>query len=249
MTERNEEIAKRYLDGESSYAIAKDYDISDRHVRKILTNLGVPRRAGRNHKYEINTDFFKVWSHDMAYVLGFILTDGCIVGNTFSISQRDDEILTILNEVMMSNYPIRKRKNGRSHLYTLTINRQSMVNDLKALGITEDKSLTVRMPDVPAEYLPDFIRGVIDGDGWVQDRGYVMNITTASDAFADDLLCVFENLGLNSRITTQGKANRVWVSGKQDVVKLAEWLYADTTRPHLERKRERFYVNKKTLAS
>lgn len=249
MTERNADIARRYLNGESTDAIATHYGISDRQVRNILTKLNVPRRKGRNPIYEINTDFFKTWTNDMAYVLGFILTDGNIVGNVFSISQVNNEILTKINEVMASTYPIHKRKNGRSYLYNLTIYRRNMVDDLKAIGITENKSTTIEMPDIPAEYMADFIRGVIDGDGWVQDRGYVMNITTASEIFAEQLRDVFEGMGLNTRIAIQSNAYRVWVSGKNDVIKLAEWLYGNEPRLYLERKRERFYVNKKTLAS
>jgi hypothetical protein len=33
------------------------------------------------------------------------------------------------------------------------------------LGGTENKSLTLEFPEVPKEYLPDFIRGYFDGDG------------------------------------------------------------------------------------
>lgn len=250
MTERNEDIANRYQNGESSKSIAAIYDISDRRVRSILEEMGVPRkRTGRKSVYEINTNFFKVWSSDMAYVLGFILTDGNIAGNVFSISQADNEILTKINDTLSSTYPIRRRRNGRNYLYTLTVSRRSMVKDLKALGITKNKSRTIRMPDVPDEYLADFIRGVIDGDGWIQDRGYVMNITTASEKLAEQLRGVFEGLGLNTRITIQSNAYRVWVSGKNDVIKLAEWLYGNEPRLYLGRKRERFFVNKKTLAS
>ena len=46
--------------------------------------------------------------------------------------------------------------------------------------ICSNKSLTVPFPDVPEEFLPSFVRGVIDGDGWVQKTGYVMNVTTGS---------------------------------------------------------------------
>ena len=40
-----------------------------------------------------------------------------------------------------------------------------MIEDLRRLGLTERKSLTMHFPDVPEEYLWDFIRGCWDGDG------------------------------------------------------------------------------------
>ena len=50
-----------------------------------------------------------------------------------------------------------------------------------------NKSLTVPFLYVPEEYLPSFVRGVIDGDGWVDNEGDTMNITTRSKLFADGL--------------------------------------------------------------
>lgn len=196
--------------------------------------------------YKVDESFFRKWSPDMAYVLGFILTDGHISGNTLVIAQKELEILERIAHSMDATHPIRRRtNNGNSHIHTLSINRKSIVDDLGRLGISADKSLTVEMPEVPSEYLPHFVRGVIDGDGWVQDRGYVMNVTSGSDAFATALHDVFEAQGYNGRLVKDGNAWRVWVSGKQDVINLADWLYEDCGDLYLRRKKKRFYVNKK----
>ena len=47
-------------------------------------------------------------------------------------------------------------------------NSKEIKKDLEQFGISSNKSLTVPFPDVPKEFLPSFVRGVIDGDGWVQ---------------------------------------------------------------------------------
>ena len=182
----------------------------------------------------------------MAYVLGFILTDGCITGNTISLAQKDSEILERIRSAMDCTSPIKRRKNGKYHLHTLSIHCKSMVEDLAAFSIGEKKSLTVGLPYLPAEYLPHFIRGVIDGDGWVQDRGYVMNVTSGSLKFSQALTDVFISEGLNARLAEDGPVYRIWVSGKEDVLKLGEWIYEDCGDLLLERKRARFEVNKKT---
>ncbi len=107
------------------------------------------------------------------------------------------------------------------------------------LGITSNKSLIVPFPKVPEEYMPSFIRGVIDGDGWVQKKGYVMNITTASQTFAKGLLTVFQNWKLRSEITIEVSSSgnliyrRVWVKGKAYLPLLANILYNDAVE-HLE---------------
>ena len=63
---------------------------------------------------------------------------------------------------------------------TLIINSKEIKRDLEKLGVLANKSLTVPFPDVPKEFLSSFVRGVIDGDGWVDKEGYIMNITTGS---------------------------------------------------------------------
>jgi len=113
-----------------------------------------------------------------------------------------------------------------------------MVKDLAKLGITENKSLTVEFPDVPNEYLPHFLRGVIDGDGWIQDRGYVVNITSGSSLFAVQLYEILTKHGFNVDIRKQSGAYRIWIKGKNDVKRLAEWLYTDAGVLFLPRKRD-----------
>lgn len=240
-----EQVVSLYVNERKSTAdIAKIGDVSARYIRKVLRekDVAIVERR-RSNGQTVNIDFFKTWSSEMAYVLGFILTDGCVNGNTFTISQKDSYILERINYAMGSNYPITKRKNGKYHLYTLSISRKEMVSDLFALGITEKKSLTVEFPKVPNVFLPHFIRGVIDGDGWVQDRGYVMNVTSGSFLFSYYLHEVLNHFKFNSRVSKTNGVYRVWVSGKRDIVELSRWLYRDCGDLFLPRKRERFEIN------
>jgi hypothetical protein len=98
------------------------------------------------------------------------------------------------------------------------------------LGVIANKSLSVPFPKVPEKYLASFVRGVIDGDGWVQKTGYVMNVTSGSQDFAAGLLSVFQSWQLRSELTiTVSPAGnpiyRIWVKGKYELPKLAEIIY------------------------
>lgn len=98
------------------------------------------------------------------------------------------------------------------------------------MGMLPRKSLTVPFPNVPDEYMASFILGVIEGDGWVQDTGYVMNITTGSILFAEGLFNVFTTWKLRCEIRSEKTKldrtiYRVWVKGKDDIVKLSYILY------------------------
>jgi|SRR5690625_802150 len=105
-----------------------------------------------------------------------------------------------------------------------------MKEDLARLGITSNKSFTVPFPDVPKQYLSSFVRGVIDGDGWVDKEGYAMQITTGSREFAENLFALFLSWELKTKITSmisQSKNHiyRVWINGKSELPKLAKIIY------------------------
>ena len=226
----------------STSKIAELAGITDRGVRYILKKMGVQPIRWNNIKNNINLNFFKQWSNEMAYILGLIYTDGCLHKNTLSISQKDPEILYKINKIMNSNYKLYKNK--KTGVYTLNISRKEIVEDLYKLGVTPKKSTTISFPKIPGQFLSHFIRGIYDGDGWVQDRNYVANITTASKTFAEGLLQTFKEIGLNSFVkegeSKNNKIYRVWISGKDDVRNFYKYIYNNTGDLYIKRKKDRF---------
>ncbi|MCZ0829112.1 LAGLIDADG family homing endonuclease, partial [Brevibacillus laterosporus] len=220
---------------------------SDRQIRRILVKHGVKmRKAGKTPIHDVNIEFFKRWTPEMAYVLGFIVTDGCITQNQITIAQKERHILEIIADIMGATTPVTERSNngGRTAIFTLNICRTEMVNDLAKLGISSRKSLVVPFPNVPDDLMPHFLRGVIDGDGWVHHKGYTMSVISASPLFAERLFDVLSDRGFNTRVVIDcsGKTTyyRVYVSGKEDIYRLGKWLYRDCGHLYLPRKRERF---------
>ncbi len=228
-------IIKMYKSGTPFKVMTAEIGLTDRAIRNVLYKHNVEMNreqySGQPRKHAVNEDFFKVWSHDMAWVVGLFLTDGHVHNdtNTVSISQKDERILKLVAKMMDADYvlapfgPTKKTP-------TLLINSKVIKNDLGNFGILPNKSRNVPFPTMPDKYLPSFIRGVIDGDGWVQKTGYVMNITTASKSFADGLLNVFKSWNLRSEITEELTKNekpvfRVWVKGKESLPILARIIY------------------------
>ncbi|MBE3094332.1 MAG: hypothetical protein IMZ52_04815, partial [Actinobacteria bacterium] len=129
----------------------------------------------------VNKDFFKTWSPEMAYVLGYWFADGNIYNNTFTIVSVDYDIIKKITDVMKSTYKIQKVNqtsmiNGvipkRKPLYRIAITNKFIVNSIKCLGGVEKKSLIAEFPDVPEKYLNHFIRGFLDGDGGISVRNH-----------------------------------------------------------------------------
>ncbi|WP_338786445.1 LAGLIDADG family homing endonuclease [Metabacillus sp. FJAT-53654] len=238
----DENIIQMYKSGMKFKEMIAIIGLSDRAIRNVLYKHGVEmnreQSSGQPRKHKVNEDFFKVWTHEMAWVLGLFITDGCVHKqlNSITISQKNEDILRLIANYMQADYVLALTYKTRS-TPTLIINSKEIKSDLEKLGINANKSLTVPFPSVPHEFLPSFIAGVVEGDGWVQKRGYVMNITTGSIQFAEGLLSVFQTWNLRSEITTEftqagNPIYRVWVKGKFTLPELAKIIYNDSIKPY-----------------
>lgn len=187
-------------------------------------------RGGHN-RAKINRDFFKKWSAQMAYVLGFIYADGAIEDVQKSsrtcyiqMTSKDLELLKQIQQVMGSENKVYERHprinrfpNGRQFLsslaYNVRIGNKLMYNDLLALGVTPRKSLTILFPNIPSEYLEYFLRGYFDGDGCIQlkeGKYPVVVFTSGSIKFLEELSRILSrNLNIQHR--------DVYISHKDDM--------------------------------
>ncbi len=166
------EIGKRFnVDRAVVFGYMKRYKIQIRNksqARKLAAKEGRLSMA----LYEVNEIFFSKWSSKMAWVLGYIYTDGNIhpqAQGTYclSIPSIDLSLLQNIRKAMNSTHPIKKMEQNQKFIYKIFITRQQINNDLCRLGITPRKSLTISFPNVPDNFLPHFIRGIFDGDGSV----------------------------------------------------------------------------------
>lgn len=246
----DEAIIKMYKSGMSFKEMGPIVGQSDRAIRNVMYKHGISMNreqySGQPRKHKVNEDYFKVWTHEMAWVLGLFVTDGHVNKQLHSIyfSQKDERILQLIAKYMEADYVLAATGPTKT-TPTLIINSKEIKKDLKMLGIISNKSLSVPFPNVPEEYLASFVRGVIDGDGWVQKSGYVMNVTSGSQDFAARLLFVFQSRQLRSEITiTVSPAGnyiyRIWVKGKYELPKLAEIIYNNAASDNfISHKRQR----------
>ena len=122
-----------------------------------------------------NNTFFRNWTSDMSYVLGFVAADGCLIKNKrgahfLEITSTDKDIMYKIREVFSSNLAISEyqpRNAKWKKRYRLQIGSKQIYFDLESLGIFPRKNKTLKLPVVPDEYFGDFVRGYFDGDGCV----------------------------------------------------------------------------------
>jgi intein-encoded DNA endonuclease-like protein len=164
------------------------------------------------HK-EFNKKFFKKWSYDMAYILGFIFADGNIIktkrGTHFvAIYTADRELLVGMVQAFGSNHKISTCVYETGNVYKVQIGSKELFHDLVALGLTPNKAKRMRLPDIPKKYFSDFLRGYFDGDGnvWVgflnkkrDNPTYVIttSFTSASKIFLSAVRTELKKIGIN----------------------------------------------------
>jgi len=195
-------------------------------------------------KYRVNQDFFKTWNSQMAHILGFTFADGNIHYSTLAWDLKDDvKLLRKINKAMGSNYPIKKRK----HSFRLRISNPFILQDIQKLGITPNKTRTCLFPDVPEEFLRDFIRGFLDGDGWIVTRKAKTEISVGfsngsyqflkglTEKLNKLLYLTANNLRAKKKITKKGKVSTTygieWYS--RNAFKIVKFLYDDLQKNDL----------------
>src|SRR3989344_4990761 len=210
-------------------------------------------------KHLVNSNFFKSWSPEMSYVLGFIAADGNIChsgrAHTLHIACDDRDVIKKIKLAMEYEGPIhqKSRPSNKKISYSLRICDPIIFNDLLALNVTERKSLTLCPPEnIPAVYLRHFIRGYFDGDGTVSMRNtrypskLVAKFYTASFPMArflhkemDKALGNLYVSRIGVRLAHQKTRYYTIEMGHKAAVKLFHFMYRDADI-FLERKRNKF---------
>lgn len=155
------------------------------------------KKSGETYCFlDYNERYFEVIdSSDKAYFLGLLASDGNIsprlTAVRIALKETDSWILEQFRKFLGNQAPELKTKisknNGKEALpqKNLVLSRKAMVDDLIKLGITPNKSHTLKILCDLANFKKDFLRGVWDGDGSVTQRRF--KVTTASLEFAYQL--------------------------------------------------------------
>lgn len=186
----------------------------------------------------------------MAYVLGFILADGCLMKNKrdacfLEMQSTDRDILYKIRREFKSNLIISeyqpKHQNYRKR-YRLQIGSKEIFHDILKLGITPRKSKTAILPIIPNQYFHHFLRGYFDGDGNVtitqykrKDRHNKRSITILS-GFTSGSQKLLKQLHLKLKELAKISGGTLYYSNRgyrlyfsvRDSLNLYRFMYKDT---------------------
>lgn len=211
-------------------------------------------------KHQLNFDFFKTLTPNVAYTLGLIAADGNIChsgrAHTLHLASDDKDIIEKIKTQMDYEGPVheKRRDNGKVS-YSLRICDQTIFSDLQKLGITERKSLTIKPPVLDKMLISHFVRGYFDGDGSVFSlhnpkypcHNLGVRFYTASSKMAKYLYVVLRNLlgssyrGKVRSYLAHQKTNFYMLSlGSRPSKKLFEYMYKDSNSLYINRKYNKF---------
>lgn len=215
-------------------------------------------RRTQRAKQGLNVDFFKNWSPEMAYVLGYFCADGCMFKNSggskyIAFSSIDRDLLEKIKGALYSVHKISPKRQSRPNCkstFLLQIGSQEVYDDLLRLGIFPNKESRLKLPSIPKGYFKDFIRGYFDGDGCItsgyyarkdrKSKSFRMWIKFASSS-QNFLVDIKEKLAqyasLKEGFITAGDGCKYLVYSKDDSNKIFKYLYYKINSDiYLERK-------------
>ena len=170
-------------------------------------------------KYSINDDYNLV-SHNGAWLLGFIAADGYLPITKgaknriiITLARKDEEILYRIRKELSYTGKISQFTTAEGYdCSSLSFTSNKLRKQIENFGIGNNKTFQLKhLPSLPDEYLLDFIRGFIDGDGCILEpsqKKINIGLTCASKAFLTEII-EYLNFKLGLTIPTLHETIRV----------------------------------------
>lgn len=219
------------------------------------------------HHQQNDSYFDVIDSSEKAYWLGFIAADGYVIDNDkagtwelgIELSTTDYLHLNQFKEAIGSDQDVRTRKK-RSFLHRgidkvyescfVRLYSKQLVHSLKKYGIIQNKTNVLSFPNLPSEYIWDYIRGYFDGDGSIfqhtitskYGKNTYVNVSFTCNCF-EYLSSLKDFLNENDIASTIIKDKSTYVLKiiqKASVGRFFDCIYKDSECVKLKRKYERY---------
>ena len=243
------DICAAYQQGFSMKNIADSGSLSEWEVRKVLLENNIAIR-GLNNKGNRVEDYFSVIdTPEKAYLLGIIQTDGSVrITNrnaALTITQHKDYAWYI--EDMLLNFSDKVCNTKDRNCRQLQIGSKTIVNDLINLGIVPNKTkvqtddnINTLWDSIPEEFKGDFIRGCIDGDGYVtfftqknaKNESCNIGFCSVKEILIDKII-EFINTKFNYRCrkNKDGNIYKLYITDREKAIEIGTYLYTNFKYP------------------
>jgi len=231
------DIIRQYIiDEKSLHEIALNYGVDRSVIQRILTNNNITLRKRTSKQKRLNRSFFETESDELYYFWGFVLGDGSLTksGIAITLNNKDDGILKQfcewlhLPEINIKYYyPKDGDKICRLNIFHTNPN---FIN----YGIVLNKTYNPVTPNIPKQYIRQFLLGLIDADGFVAfipNKSFDIELI-GNPQIVDWYVATINSLGFNGHIAYNYSDKNTWkkakIRRKDDVINLINIL--DITR-------------------
>lgn len=254
-----------YKNGKSQQELANEYSVSQTTISSFMKkhslgalsktrNIGLPT-------YSHNKTLFDTISEKDCWILGWILSDGCIVDNSivFNLANKDLEVLIKIKDYFEYTGPIYEHKtklNGKIHVGNkLKIRSHELVNKIINIGINKNKSLNEIYPkkilDLDIGCNRQFIKGIFEGDGSIMDiKSPCFQIVGTKELLTDIQNILVSELDLKFTKLTNNVVGKnhyaLRYRGKFNAMNVMDWIYKDSNY-HLDRKYNKYLLFKENI--
>ena len=199
------------------------------------------------------------WTANLAYAIGLIATDGCLLsdGLLIDLTSKDREQLLNFSKCVGVDFKIGTKWSSKGdECLRIQFKNRIFYDFLLSIGLTPKKSLTMGSIKIPDKYFFDFLRGCFDGDGsfysywdprWRSSHMFYLGFASAS---LKHLVWLQEEIKILTGVTGHitGKKKKVFFQlkyAKKESLEIIKKVYYTPKVVCLSRKREK--INKVLL--
>jgi hypothetical protein len=252
--------------GRSLNKTGKVLGIPAKTIKRRFDDYGL--KCDPKIEYSLNHDYFDNLTEQSMYWLGFIATDGNLYKNKYSyninikLATEDKHHLdkyknhinftgNVRSYIKKNDGKNPKMKKDEYYYSVIYFTSRKIFDRLADFNIVPAKTHILEFPEQLKNHplLSHFIRGCIDGDGWIREHANngseipteVRVGMCGTEKFVKQTFEVIKSaLNINSGTCLQTDSVNTWsfeFTALHDVDKLVDWLYKDATI-YLERKYE-----------
>lgn len=236
-----QEIIDKYKAGNSCTQIADEYNVTFHTISNILEKHNI-NRDNIYHNLNLIEDYWEnINSLDKAYFLGLLLADGNVYGNQIKIelASKDEYILERFSfYTKNTNKLIKINRQNKGKFVAFSVKREKWVNDLCKFGVIPNKTFNVELPILSENMMSHLIRGLIDGDGWISEKGKQIGFCRTEKCVTQlrDYLCSKLNISIPKIIHQDTNLWQITWHKKNDIQTICEFIYKDKNDCFLKRK-------------
>ena len=244
-----EDIIKAYQQGFSMKNISDNSSYSECKIRNILLENNIQIRGLNNKGNRIEDYFSNIDTPEKAYLLGLIQTDGNVTDrknhSMLSITQHEDYAWYIEDMLLDFSSYICNVKDRKCR--QLQLGSKTLVNDLIKLGIVPNKvknqtdsNIITLWESVPDEFKGDFIRGCIDGDGYVTfftqknaiNESCNIGFCSVKEILVDKIIdFIYSKFDYKCGKCVDGNIYKLYISDRKKAIEIGDYLYNNFKYP------------------